>query len=582
ETLSYDLLGNMTRNSDSFGGQTYAYGNSARPHGVAAIGTETFGYDSNGNMTSGRGREMGYDGSSRLKKVQMTNGRVVEYGYGGLGERLFKKVSGTGGDSSIYYFGNLMEVQDGLMVHHIYAGDKEIATIGEGTWAQPVAQAENNTPLAAGVIARPEGPRQSRFVFPLWQAEWDRMDRAVAWEMLCLGAIFIIVIVRRHPNLLPSFVRRGQGEVACAVIASVAKQSRFSPSYAVCFLLIFFLAVPTHSFAYVFPSDIEDNWPPADQSFFLYIHTDHLGSSNLLTEGQSKSTHNGIRFVAGEVVQRVEYMPFGKERYVLNPALKGAGPKFTGQTQDEEDGLYFYKSRYYDPVLGRFIQPDALVLASASNPQTLNSYSYVLNNPLKYTDPTGHFVDPPENSEADRDSIDASIAEIDRALGKLDKEIADLNGFLEGDGTAGDRFGFEYGNSVEENSFTGFVYDFIADGLISIGDELGKTGGVLGISKSLIETGLNIQMALNDKRLNLQDKESIAALEFQRGIISVVATINGALLGGLIAGVVTRDRRAIVAGALAGGTLLGVSTNRFEGYLIDLLRKDFYERNSVK
>ncbi|MDO8494519.1 MAG: RHS repeat-associated core domain-containing protein [Deltaproteobacteria bacterium] len=85
-------------------------------------------------------------------------------------------------------------------------------------------------------------------------------------------------------------------------------------------------------------------------------------------------------------------MPFGKERYVLNPALKGVGPKFTSQTQDEEDGLYFYKSRYYDHVLGRFIQPDALILADASNPQTLNSYSYVLNNPLKYTDPTGHRI----------------------------------------------------------------------------------------------------------------------------------------------------------------------------------------------
>jgi len=46
---------------------------------------------------------------------------------------------------------------------------------------------------------------------------------------------------------------------------------------------------------------------------------------------------------------------------------------------------------YDDPAIGRFIQPDSIVPDSA-NPQDLNRYSYVRNNPLKYTDPTGHYL----------------------------------------------------------------------------------------------------------------------------------------------------------------------------------------------
>jgi RHS repeat-associated protein len=56
-----------------------------------------------------------------------------------------------------------------------------------------------------------------------------------------------------------------------------------------------------------------------------------------------------------------------------------------------ETGLYYYKSRYYNPLLGRFTQPDTVV-PDAKNLQAFNRYTYVNNNPLKYVDPTGHFV----------------------------------------------------------------------------------------------------------------------------------------------------------------------------------------------
>ena len=51
----------------------------------------------------------------------------------------------------------------------------------------------------------------------------------------------------------------------------------------------------------------------------------------------------------------------------------------------------YYRARYYDPTLGRFISADAIV-PEPGNPQSLNRYAYVKNNPLRYVDPSGNFV----------------------------------------------------------------------------------------------------------------------------------------------------------------------------------------------
>ncbi len=64
---------------------------------------------------------------------------------------------------------------------------------------------------------------------------------------------------------------------------------------------------------------------------------------------------------------------------------------FTGQRLDAT-GLYYYNARYYDATIGRFISPDSIV-PDPFNPQSLNRYSYCLNNPLKYVDPSGHSTD---------------------------------------------------------------------------------------------------------------------------------------------------------------------------------------------
>ncbi len=72
--------------------------------------------------------------------------------------------------------------------------------------------------------------------------------------------------------------------------------------------------------------------------------------------------------------------------------------RFTGQRWESGLGLYHYGSRWYDPALGRFIQPDSIV-PDPFNPLDWDRYSYVRNNPVRYTDPTGYRVASNEEGE---------------------------------------------------------------------------------------------------------------------------------------------------------------------------------------
>ena len=65
---------------------------------------------------------------------------------------------------------------------------------------------------------------------------------------------------------------------------------------------------------------------------------------------------------------------------------------YTFQRNLPDTGLMDYRARFYDPYINRFIQPDT-VIPSVANPQSLNRYSYVINNPIRYTDASGHSWD---------------------------------------------------------------------------------------------------------------------------------------------------------------------------------------------
>lgn len=109
-----------------------------------------------------------------------------------------------------------------------------------------------------------------------------------------------------------------------------------------------------------------------DDSFYKVV-TDHAGSIRLVVKG-------------GRVVAAYDYLPYGElmRKYEADPNAF-INFKFAGQEYDEETGLYNFHARLFDPVIGRFYQPDP-------QSQYYSPYKYAGNSPISLIDPDGEFA----------------------------------------------------------------------------------------------------------------------------------------------------------------------------------------------
>jgi len=134
-----------------------------------------------------------------------------------------------------------------------------------------------------------------------------------------------------------------------------------------------------------------------------YFLIDHLGSTVAITDSN------------GTLTSQQRYLPFGGTlTNVTAPNSPGTDFGYTGQRQLDAGmgGLMDYKARFYSPYLNRFTQPDTLI-PGMFNPQNVNRYSYVRNNPIKYTDPSGHDI-------ACDDEMSKSECARERRIGRAD------------------------------------------------------------------------------------------------------------------------------------------------------------------
>ena len=115
-----------------------------------------------------------------------------------------------------------------------------------------------------------------------------------------------------------------------------------------------------------------------------YIHRDHIGSITEITDETAL------------LAEELSYDPHGKRREIdwedaLNQVEAVETARcFTGHEYLDDVSLIHMNGRIYDPDLGRFLSPDPFIQEPA-NAQNLNRYTYVLNNPLSFTDPSGFF-----------------------------------------------------------------------------------------------------------------------------------------------------------------------------------------------
>ena len=104
-----------------------------------------------------------------------------------------------------------------------------------------------------------------------------------------------------------------------------------------------------------------------------WLISDHLSSTTIITDE------------SGTIVSEMKYTAFGEIR-----EMNGSSPTdylYTGQRKEVEFVLSYYNSRWYDAYLNQFTQPDTII----PDPGNWDRYAYVNYNPIKYSDPSGHW-----------------------------------------------------------------------------------------------------------------------------------------------------------------------------------------------
>jgi RHS repeat-associated protein len=146
---------------------------------------------------------------------------------------------------------------------------------------------------------------------------------------------------------------------------------------------------------------------------------------------------------ACNILKEPDYYPYGGEIVITGSDFNRY--KFTGKERDSESGLDNFGARYYGSSLGRFMQTDPIWVKADRmlDPQRLNLYAYVRNNPLKLTDPSGMNV--VLRTCSGSATVTQCFAQVQNGLKKEDRSHVHL---VEGDGKNGFKKG-QYGITVD-------------------------------------------------------------------------------------------------------------------------------------
>jgi len=382
ETYSYDALGNLlTKGSATF------IMDSASPEradcmipttpGVTTCAggggsTYSIGYDARGNVnsagTSSGPTQYSYDAENRLT-TETTGGSVVETNvYDFWGDRVVQQ---TSAETRVFIDG-IYEEGASTASRHVYAGNLLLATIvtqlGQQAKAPKIARHSISVPLHF-LVAAPPAANQRLFL---------------------AGSLGISLIVM----LLGGCVRVSHSGRRLRIRLCAPKITKpFGSLVSLLMILSMLLSGTLDASALASPDPpptpaagamrtltmitrITSNLTPETR---YYYHVNHLGSVNVVTND------------SGNVVTERQYKPYG-EMYTNTGTVSTSTLPFTfdGKRLDGAGALTYFGARFYNPVLARFMSADTEI-RRPTNPMELNRYCFAIGNPIRYTDPTGHF-----------------------------------------------------------------------------------------------------------------------------------------------------------------------------------------------
>ncbi|MBI1927838.1 RHS repeat-associated core domain-containing protein, partial [Candidatus Poribacteria bacterium] len=426
----------------------YTYGkridvNGTGPHAVTGVSGGAYGdlaitYDANGNFRTYGETVYDFDYLDRLFRVRVPSkdgkpGSVSEYRYDYTGQRMVKRVTQGGTTEETLYPFPGFEIRNGVEVKYIFAGSRRLAQVE----ARVESEYRRNLKAGWNLLSLPLEPSDARLhkvlgslgaawrVAELYDTTTQRFRVAHNGEpeserieihagtgcWLYLEQPVELRVSGGAPESTGGLeLKAGWNLVGGASLgaASIAQLEKTIPGK--------FSIWGYDSATQEWKSSRKEGPEflnnlthiSADSGYWIYMETpvtlqafraanalkvvfylpDHLGSSNVIAD------------MNGEVVEETEFYPYGQVRYRSPGSSFEAAYKFTGKELDAESSLYYYEARYYDGVIGRFITPDPILFQSNSlqgdslqnfitNPGRLNAYGYVLNNPLRYNDPTG-------------------------------------------------------------------------------------------------------------------------------------------------------------------------------------------------
>ena len=362
----------------------YSYDDDHHPTAPTQIGPERYLYDSNGNPTLvtndslNTTRELYWDEENRLM-VLSDNGKTSRYTYNHAGDRIIKSHGDLEGvyingapqgitfhehDEFTLYPTSIISVNKNRFTKHYFIGDKRIAsrigsgqfnnvygrngsyvTAGQQDYAERMSQIESQKEEYYKELGIPPG------VPTMKGAYGDPENTGVGYNS-------IITELGDHsvPKNWEQFVvKRGPGET------------------------------PGPPIIWSDPQDPKDAQPgygyiadDATEEETFFYHTDHLGSTSYITDGN------------GNITQYTAYLPYGELLVDEHSSSEEMPYKFNGKELDEETGLYYYGARYMQPVASIWYGVDPLTEKYTN----VSSYCYTFANPIVYIDLDGRKVIP--------------------------------------------------------------------------------------------------------------------------------------------------------------------------------------------